>query len=74
MAQFHWSAFNMWIIWMILIFWVFFTPWNIPGNRRIQNSPLYILKKRYAPGEITKEQYLDQKKTLEQAVLKKFSI
>lgn len=55
-----------WFIWMALIFWVFFTPWNIPGNRRIQNSPLDILKRRYATGEITKEEYLEQKKTLEQ--------
>lgn len=55
-----------WIIWMVFIFWTFFTPWNIPGNRRIKDSPLDILKRRYAAGEITKEQYLEQKKVLEQ--------
>ena len=59
--------FIWWIIWLVFIFWIFFTPYNIPGNRRIKDSPLEILKRRYAAGEITKEQYLEQKKTLEQA-------
>ena len=54
-----------WMIWMVFIFWVFFTPWYIPGNRRKRDSPLGILRKRYASGEITKEQYLEQKKVLE---------
>lgn len=54
-----------WIIWMVMLFWIFFTPWSIPGDRRNKNSPLDILKRRFASGEITKEQYLEQKKTLE---------
>ncbi|MEO5788960.1 MAG: SHOCT domain-containing protein [Gelidibacter sp.] len=54
-----------WFIWMIFIFWIFFTPWNIPGNRRTKDTPLEILQKRYAAGKITTEQYLEQKKLLE---------
>lgn len=54
-----------WFIWMIFIFWIFFTPWNIPGNRRTKDTPLEILQKRYAAGKITTEEYLEQKKLLE---------
>jgi putative membrane protein len=54
-----------WIIWMIFIFWIFFIPYSIPGERRKKDSPLDILKKRFASGEITKEQYLEHKKILE---------
>ena len=54
-----------WFIWMIFIFWIFFTPWNIPGNSRTKDTPLEILQKRYAAGKITTEQYLEQKELLE---------
>ncbi len=54
-----------WIIWMGVIFWIFLTPWSIPGERRKKDAPLDILQKRFATGEITKEQYLEHKKLLE---------
>ena len=46
-----------WVIWMILIIWIFATPWNIPGQRLKKETPLDLLKKRYANGEISKEEY-----------------
>jgi len=57
--------FIWWIIWMGLLFWIFFTPWNIPGDRRKKDSPLEILQKRFASGAITKDKYLEHKKLLE---------
>lgn len=48
-----------WFIWILFIIWIFFTPWTIQGNRRITDSPLDILQKRYAAGKITKEQYME---------------
>lgn len=57
--------FIWWIIWLVFIFWIFFTPWNIPGERRKKESPLEILQRRLASGEITKEQFLELKKLLE---------
>ena len=59
-----------WIIWMSLLFWIFFTPWGIPGESRRKESPLDILQKRFASGEITKEQYLENKNILETGKLK----
>ncbi|CAM3782791.1 SHOCT domain-containing protein [Flavobacterium gelidilacus] len=53
-----------WIIWMIFIIWIFATPWNIPGQRAKKDSPLDILKKRFAKGEISKEEYEESKKLL----------
>ena len=57
--------FIWWIIWMGLLFWIFFTPWSIPGERRRKNAPLDILKLRLANGQITKEIYDEHKKILE---------
>jgi putative membrane protein len=54
-----------WFIWMVFIFWIFFTPWSIPGERRKKDAPLDVLQKRFASGEISKEQYLEHKKLLE---------
>jgi putative membrane protein len=54
-----------WFIWFIFIFWIFATPYDIPGRRMNRESPLDILKKRFASGEITKEEYEEGKKILE---------
>jgi putative membrane protein len=53
-----------WFIWMGLIFWIFATPYNIPGQRRRKDGPLDILQKRFAAGEITNEQYQESKAIL----------
>ncbi|WP_354357996.1 SHOCT domain-containing protein [Pedobacter sp. UYP30] len=53
-----------WFIWMILIFWIFATPYNIPGQRKKKDTPLEILQRRFASGEITKDEYLNLKETL----------
>lgn len=58
----HWV---WWIIWVMFIIWIFATPWDIPGERRKKDTPLNILRKRYAAGEISKEEFEEMKKTLE---------
>ena len=63
--QFWGMHFIWWIIWLVLIFWIFATPYNIPGQRKKKDSAIDILRKRFASGEITKEQYEEHKKTLE---------
>jgi len=54
-----------WFIWIVLLFWIFATPYNIPGQRMKNDSPLDILKKRFAAGEINAAEYEEMKKTLE---------
>jgi len=56
--------FIWWIIWLILLIWVFFAPYDIPYQRLKNDDPLRILKKRFANGEITKEEYEESKKIL----------
>ncbi|MDQ6812954.1 MAG: SHOCT domain-containing protein [Bacteroidota bacterium] len=53
-----------WFVWGILLFWIFFTPYNIPGQRNKKDSPLDILQSRYASGEINQQQYDEMKKIL----------
>ena len=59
-----------WFLWMIFIFWIFATPYDIPGQRKKKNSPLDILQKRFAAGQITKEDYQEHKALLEKDMQK----
>lgn len=56
--------FFWWIFWIIIIIWIFATPYDLPGQRTKTETPLEILKKRFAKGEITKEEYDEKKKLL----------
>lgn len=55
-----------WVLWMVLLFWIFAVPYDIPGQRRKKDSALDALQKRYANGNITGAEYLDQKRILDQ--------
>ncbi len=52
-----------WFVWLSLLFWIFATPYDIPGQRTKKISPLDVLKHRLASGEINNEEY-QQKKTI----------
>ena len=55
-----------WAAWMILLFWIFATPYDIPGQRRRKpETPLDLLKRRFASSEITADEYNERKKILE---------
>ena len=60
-----------WILWIFLLLWIFALPYNIPGQRMRKDSPLDILQKRFALGEITNEEYLEKKKILENNLVRK---
>ena len=59
-----------WFIWIMFIFWVFATPYDIPGQMKKKDSPLDILHKRFASGKMSKEQYQEHKAILEKDVAK----
>jgi putative membrane protein len=54
-----------WFIWMVMIFWIFATPYSIPGQRFRKDTAFDILRKRYGAGELTTEEYKEKKKLLE---------
>lgn len=56
--------FIWWFIWVLLLIWIFFTPYSIPGQRAKKDTPLDIIKKRLASGEISNEEYQEKKKIL----------
>lgn len=62
--------FIWWIIWMGMIFWIFAMPYDIPGQRKRKDSPLDILQKRFAAGEINTLEYQEKKKLLETSAVK----
>jgi len=53
-----------WFTWVFLLIWIFATPYDIPGQRNKDTTPLNILKKRFAAGQINQEQYIEQKEIL----------
>jgi len=59
-----------WFVFGILLFWIFALPFRIPGERLKKDSPLDILQKRYANGEINTEEYSERKKVLEDEMKK----
>ncbi len=63
----HWGGMHLiwWIIWLILLVWIFFVPSEIPYRKINRENPLDILKKRFAKGDITREDYEESKKILE---------
>ena len=64
--NYYWGMhFVWWFIWVILLFWIFATPYDIPGQRNKRDSPLDILQKRFASGQITNDEYQEKKKILE---------
>jgi putative membrane protein len=64
--NYYWGMhMGWWFVWIILLFWIFALPYNIPGQRNKKDSPLDILQKRFALGEITTEEYQEKKKILE---------
>lgn len=56
--------FVWWFVWIVLLFWIFATPYDIPGQRKKKDTLLDILKKRFASGEITAEEYQAKKDIL----------
>jgi putative membrane protein len=55
-----------WFIWMVMIFWIFAFPYDIPRQRKKKDGPLDILQKRFAAGQINTIEYQEKKKLLEQ--------
>ncbi|WP_339838861.1 SHOCT domain-containing protein [uncultured Flavobacterium sp.] len=61
----YWGMhFVWWAIWIIFLIWIFATPYKIPGKRAQKETPLDVLKKRFAVGEISKEEYQEKKDLL----------
>ena len=54
-----------WVIWLMFIFWIFGTPYYVPFQEKKRDTPLDILQKRLASGQITNEEYQEKKKLLQ---------
>ena len=59
-----------WFLWGFLMVWIFAVPYDIPGQRNKKQSPLDILKRRFASGQILNDEYLEKKKILELDIVK----
>ncbi len=69
--NYYWGMhFAWWFIWVIILFWIFATPYDIPGQRRRKDSPLDILQQRFASGQLTITEYEEKKKILHNDMIK----
>ena len=65
----EWSFWGMhafwWLFWVVVIAAAFFL-FQAPGGRTTEReTPLELLQRRYAAGEISKEEFEERKRTLE---------
>ncbi|MBC6110967.1 SHOCT domain-containing protein [Pedobacter fastidiosus] len=61
----YWGMdFIWWCIWLVVLFWIFALPYQIPGQRHRKETPLDILNRRFASGEISKEEFKERKDVL----------
>jgi len=52
-----------WVLWIFFLIWIFLIPFGNPRKKK-HESPLEILKKRFAKGEISKEEFEESKMIL----------
>lgn len=64
--NYHYWGMNLiwWVIWLVLLFWIFASPYPIPGQKSRKDTPLDVLKKRFASGQISEQEYLEKKKII----------
>ncbi|CAG2533115.1 putative membrane protein [Maribacter dokdonensis] len=53
-----------WAIWLVALGWIFFAPSNWPFPEEEEDDTLVTLKRRFAKGEINKQEYEDSKQLL----------
>ena len=65
--NYHFGGMHLvwWFVWGAFLFWIFAIPYDIPGQRVRKDTPLDILKKRFASGQINNEEYQEKKIILE---------
>lgn len=56
------NALFWWIFWILLIAWILLMPYK---KKRKKDTSIDILKKRFASGEITKEEFEETKQLLD---------
>lgn len=57
--------FIWWGLGLLIIVWILFSRNNITSGITKDEDPLNVLKKRFARGEISKDEYNESKKVLE---------
>jgi len=57
--------FVWWILWIFIFIWIYATPYNFPWQRMKKDTPLYLLKKRFALGEISETEFNEKKKLID---------
>jgi len=63
---YFWGMHFFWWAFLIVLI-VIMARYCKPGEKQKKKDPLQILKERFAKGEITKEEYAERKKILEES-------
>ncbi|AMR25551.1 hypothetical protein A0257_22960 (plasmid) [Hymenobacter psoromatis] len=71
-GNYFWGMnFVWWFMWIMLLVWIFATPFRIPGQRHRPGTPLDVLRMRLASGQITPEQYQEHMQLLDTGELRR---
>ena len=63
----YWGMnFIWWFIWILLLIWLFATPWYFPGRQRKKDTAMDILNERLAKGEIEKAEFAKKRNLIRQ--------
>lgn len=63
-AHYGGMHFLWWIFWLALLALLFFTPWG-SNKRATKNSLLHTLRRTYAEGKISTQEFEERKRVLE---------
>ncbi len=54
-----------WVIWGAILLWIYATPYDMPGQRKKRDTPIDILRKRFALGEIDEKEFFEKRTIIE---------
>ncbi len=70
----HWGMHAFWwFFWIFLVGMIFFTPWG-SSRRSSKTNLLYTLRKTFAEGKISTEEFEERKRVLEKEFAKSQNI
>jgi putative membrane protein len=69
MMGLHWAWFIVWILLVAFLIWALVRLYSRGVTQKPEATPLDVLRRRYAAGEISTQEFNERQATLQQSVL-----